>query len=82
MLKDYLLKQRLEKLGAYQMKRVRPDAKTAGIVKSRNIVTREMLAQTDAARAALKRNDLTEFGVRPDAWARIEALPNHFPKAR
>jgi len=74
-IKGHLLRLRLEALGAYQMKRVRPDAKTPG-VKSRNIVTREMLDATDAARAALKRNDLAEFGVLPASWAAIEALPD------
>jgi hypothetical protein len=79
-IKDHLLRQRLEKLGCYQVKRVKvPDSKT-GILELRNVVTREMLDATDAARAALKRGDVAGFGVKPEAWAVIEALPDYIPK--
>ena len=53
-----------------------PDSKT-GLLKHKNIVTKEALDATDAARAALKRGDVASFGVDPAAWAIIEALPDY-----
>jgi len=70
----------LTELGHYNVKQVKvPDSKTGRLV-YRNIVTKEALDATDAARAALKRGDVVSFGVAPEAWAVIEALPNYFSK--
>ncbi len=78
--KDRLLKQRLTELGHYNVKQVKvPDSKTGRLV-YRNIVTKEALDATDAARAALKCGDVVSFGVAPEAWAVIEALPDYIPK--
>ena len=43
-------------------------------------MTKEALDATDAARAALKCGDVVSFGVAPEAWAVIEALPDYIPK--
>jgi hypothetical protein len=72
-----LLKEHLLKLGHYQAKRVKaPDAK--GRLVEKSAVSREALEETEAARARLKRGDVSGFGVDPSAWAAIEALPEYF----
>ena len=72
-IKEHLLKEHLNKLDCYQMqKRAKTD--------KRPRVSREALEATEAARALLKRGLVSSFGVAPEAWAVIEALPDYFPK--
>ena len=79
-LKDHLLKEHLLKLGHYQVRRVKvPDAN--GRLVDKSTVSREALDATDAARAALKRGDVSGFAIVSEAWAIIETLPDFFPKA-
>ena len=78
-LKDHLLREHLLKIGHYQVRRVKaPDAKDRLIDKS--TVSREALDATDAARAALRRGDVSGFAIAPEAWGVIEALPASFPR--
>jgi len=73
-IKEHLLKEHLNKLDCYQMqKRPKTD--------KRPRVSKEALEATEAARALLRRGDVSSFGVAPEAWAVIEALPDYFPKA-
>lgn len=67
-IKDWLLKEHLSKLDYYQVRKRKPR------------VSREALEATEAARALLKRGDVASFGVAPEAWAVIEALPDFYPK--
>ena len=78
-LKDHLLRLRLEALGAYQPQRVKVPNKN-GVLVSRRVVDRGMLTATDAARAQLAAGDISDFGVDPDAWTALMALPDYFPK--
>ena len=72
-IKEHLLKEHLNKLDCYQaQKRAKTD--------KRPRVSREALEATEAARALLKRGLVSSFGVAPEAWAVIEALPDYFPK--
>jgi hypothetical protein len=75
--KDWLLKDRLSRLGDFQVKQMKLPDKT-GVLKTKSVVTREMLAATDAARAALRRGDVASFGVDQTAWDAIAALPDYF----
>jgi hypothetical protein len=76
--KDWLLKDHLNRLGHFQVKQMKlPDAKT-GVLKTKSLVSRAALDATDAARAALRRGDIADFGVDPAAWAAIAALPDYF----
>ena len=72
-IKEHLLKEHLNKLDCYQaQKRAETD--------KRPRVSKEALEATEAARALLKRGLVSSFGVAPEAWAVIEALPDYFPK--
>jgi hypothetical protein len=79
-LKEALLEEHLTKLGFHRPKREEVfDAKRNRLV-MRDRVSREALDATEAARAALNRGDVASFGVAPEAWAAIEALPDYFDK--
>ena len=78
-IKDWLLKEHLSKLGYYNIRQVQA-TNAKGKLVYKNIVSREALAATDTARAALKRNDMAGFGVSLEAWAVIQALPDFYPK--
>ena len=74
-LKEHLLKEHLLKLDHYYVKEMK-----AADGKLRRAVSREALEATEAARALLKRGDVSSFGVASEAWAVIEALPDFYPK--
>ena len=80
-IRDHLLKEHLSKLGHYNVRRVKAFDAKRGRVIEKEVVSREALAATDTARAALKRGDVGYFGVSPKAWAIIEALPGYFKTA-
>lgn len=80
-IKERVLEEHLTRLGHDQVKKVQvPDEN--GRLKWKRIVTRESLDATEAARAALKRGDMTAFDISLAAWAIIESLPDYFPKHR
>jgi len=81
-LKEHLLKEHLTRLDFYQPKKVQVTDKKTGKLVWKNIVTREALDATDAARAALKCDDMTRFNINPEGWAAIQVLPDYFPKPK
>jgi hypothetical protein len=64
------------------MKRVKAFDAESGRIKDRNVVSKEALDATEAARALLSCGDVASFGIAPGAWAAIAALPDFFPKAK
>jgi len=77
-IKDWLLKDHLGRF--YQVNKVKAIDPESGRLKHKVIVSQEALDATDAARAALKRGDMTRFNVDPGAWASVLALPDFYPK--
>ena len=78
-LKDMLIEERLSKRGQFSPRQEQArDAK--GRTVGRKVVTREMLAETEAARARLAAGDVASFGIEPAAWAAIAALPPSSPR--
>ena len=69
-IKEHLLKEHLSKLDYHPVQKRKPR------------VSKEALEATEAARARLKLGDVFSFGVKPEAWSVIEALPDYFPKAQ
>jgi hypothetical protein len=75
-LRKLLLEEHLTALGFHRPKQEKVfDAKRNRLV-VRARVSREALAETEAARARLRAGDVSAFGVSIQAWATIEALPD------
>jgi len=80
-LREILFEEHLTALGCYSVRREKIHDAKLGRAVEKKVVTREALDATEAARRALDIGDVASFGVDPQAWAIIEALPDYFPKA-